>query len=136
MEDLKDTLIMTGKREMATPREYIKMDEKVKLELAFRTIVLGESTAIASRALGINQFTAKNLLCLYKRTGLFSKYYKKQNVKVETKTKSPLILFSKDNGDLGLSFENHLGVLTQSEMDRNQHSSSERLFPISWYYQS
>ena len=58
---------------MDKTRGYNKMSEKTKNDFAFRTIVLRESGVQVARELGLNYFTAKNMITLYKKTGKFSK---------------------------------------------------------------
>ena len=58
---------------MNKKRTNIKMTNKIRYEFTFRTLVLGESGIIVARALGINYFTAQNMVTLFKKTGRFGK---------------------------------------------------------------
>ena len=82
-------------------RAYIKMSEDIKIELAFRTIVLGEGTQEVCNELQINYFTAKNMISLYKRTGYFNKPPAHREV---GKTESPIGIFINPNGQMSLTF--------------------------------
>ena len=55
---------------MNKKRTYIKMTDKIRYEFTFRTLVLGESGIVVARALGINYFTAQNMVTLFKQAAL------------------------------------------------------------------
>ena len=115
------------------------MSEKTKNDFAFRTLVLGESGVKVARDLGLNYFTAKNMITLYKKTGKFSKE--------KTEKQKPVIMRGNPNklddytrleincNDEGLLFASFAPNITPSEEDYlwRMHYLKERGFPIYLY---
>ena len=120
---------------MNKKRTYIKMTDKIRYEFTFRTLVLGESGIVVARALGINYFTAQNMVTLFKKTGRFGKEPTNQETPhedTEYKKKSkllPRLDIYYENGELFVKFP-HKMTLYQQECLWGMHDRIEQGSPL------
>ena len=101
-----------------TGRGYIKITDQAKQELAFRSIILGESAVQVCKELNINYYTAKNLLGVFKSTGQFTKVKGHKIIDSSGGTRCPLRIRIEDEGKMRLYYSTELPYHEQQNLWR------------------